>query len=252
MITGSESDEDTTGPMKDPTSAQDAPSRDAPVDDSESSEAKAAPTSSPAQNVTLVEGKAPAQAAKAASQKRADEGAAADKKRAALDSPFRESRLPKDYRNLFDSESDEAEEEGAITEHQEISNDLDAQQELYQAAQLQGAPEVASSAPLTPVYPNGYYPPDETPGSPMFLEHLGTLPSLNHWHTSRGAYEHALAQDEPLFVNDIEAARCVVLAPHRIPLKKITRLRKKPEDRGSPFAVWGYPCVQPENTTTQS
>ncbi|POM58078.1 Hypothetical protein PHPALM_37325 [Phytophthora palmivora] len=46
----------------------------------------------------------------------------------------------------------------------------------------------------------------------------------------------ALVQDEPLFVNDIEAAS----------------LRKKPEDRGGLFPVWGYPWVQPENTTTRS
>ncbi|POM77955.1 Hypothetical protein PHPALM_4584 [Phytophthora palmivora] len=61
-----------------------------------------------------------------------------------------------------------------------------------------------------------------------------------------------LVQDEPLFVNDIEAARCVLLAPHRIPLKKFTSLGKKPEDRGGLFPVWGYTWVQPENTTTQT
>ncbi|POM65000.1 LOW QUALITY PROTEIN: Hypothetical protein PHPALM_19385, partial [Phytophthora palmivora] len=59
-------------------------------------------------------------------------------------------------------------------------------------------------------------------------------------------------QDESLFVNDIEAARCVLLAPHRIPLNEFTSLRKKPEDRGGLFPVWGYSWVQPENTTTQS
>ncbi|KAB5587394.1 hypothetical protein CTheo_9170 [Ceratobasidium theobromae] len=85
----------------------------------------------------------------------------------------------------------------------------------------------------------------------MFLEHLKAPRGLNHGRTSRGAYERALVQDEPLFVNDIEAARCVLLAPHRIPLKEFTSLRKKPEDRGGLFPVWGYPWVQPENTTTQ-
>ncbi|POM61061.1 hypothetical protein PHPALM_29985 [Phytophthora palmivora] len=153
MITRSESGEDTTGSTKDPTPAQDAPSQDAPVDDSKSSEAEAASMSSPAKSLSLDEGKAQAQAAKAASQKRADEGAAAAKKRADPDYPF-------------------AEEEGAITEPQEISNDLDEQQERYQAAQLLGASEVASSAPPTPVYPRGYYPSDAGSGSPMFLERL--------------------------------------------------------------------------------
>ncbi|POM64900.1 Hypothetical protein PHPALM_19508, partial [Phytophthora palmivora] len=86
----------------------------------------------------------------------------------------------------------------------------------------------------------------------MFLEHLKAPRGLNHGRTSRGAYERALVQDEPLFVRDIEAARCVLLAPHRIPLKEFTSLRKKPEDRGGLSPVWGYPWVQPENTTTQT
>ncbi|POM78266.1 ATP-binding cassette (ABC) Superfamily [Phytophthora palmivora] len=86
----------------------------------------------------------------------------------------------------------------------------------------------------------------------MFLEHLKAPRGLNHGRTSRGAYERASVQDEPRFVNDIEAARCVLLAPHRIHLKEFTSLRKKPEDRGGLFPVWGYPWVQPENTTTQT
>ncbi|POM62736.1 hypothetical protein PHPALM_28075 [Phytophthora palmivora] len=88
-----------------------------------------------------------------------------------------------------------------------------------------------SSASPTPVYPRGYYPPDAGSGSPTFLEHLKAPRGLNHGRTSRGAYERASVQDEPPFVNDIEAARCVLLAPHRIPLKEFTSLRKKPEDR---------------------
>ncbi|POM75456.1 Hypothetical protein PHPALM_7441 [Phytophthora palmivora] len=73
----------------------------------------------------------------------------------------------------------------------------------------------------------------------MFLEHLKAPRGLNHGRTSRGAYERALVQGEPPFVNDIEAARCVLLAPHRIPLKEFTSLRKKPEDRGGLFPIWG-------------
>ncbi|POM77817.1 ATP-binding cassette (ABC) Superfamily [Phytophthora palmivora] len=212
-----------------------ASSRDAPVDDSESSEAKAALTGPLDKNLTLAEGKARAQAAKAASSKRADEGAGAAKKRAAPETPSHESSFSKDYHSLFDSSSDEAEEEGAVAEPQEISNNLDVQQERYQAAQLQGAP-----APPMAVYPHGYYPPDAGSGSPMFLEHVKAPRGLNLGRTSRGAYERALT------------ARCVLLAPHRIPLKEFTSLRKKPEDRGGLFPVWGYPYVQHENTTTQS
>ncbi|POM58600.1 Hypothetical protein PHPALM_36730 [Phytophthora palmivora] len=109
MITGSAPDEDTTGSTKDPTPAQDDPSQDATVDDSVSSVAKAAPTSLPAQNLTLDEGKTRAQAAKAAPSKRGDEGVSAAKKRAAPGSPTPEPPIAKGYRSLFDSETDEAE-----------------------------------------------------------------------------------------------------------------------------------------------
>ncbi|POM66442.1 ATP-binding cassette (ABC) Superfamily, partial [Phytophthora palmivora] len=169
IITGSESDEDSPGSAKDPPSSQDAPSQDT--------------QSSPAKNLTLTEGKARAQVAKAASATRADE---------APGSPTSEPSIAKGFKSLFDS-SDEDEEEGAVSEPREISNDLDEQQERYQAAQLQGTP-----VPPTP------------------------------------------------------AARCVLLAPHRIPLKEFTSLRKKPEGCGGLFLVWGYPRVQPENTTTQT
>ncbi|POM77287.1 LOW QUALITY PROTEIN: ATP-binding cassette (ABC) Superfamily [Phytophthora palmivora] len=86
----------------------------------------------------------------------------------------------------------------------------------------------------------------------MFPSLPKTPRGLNHGCTSRGAYERTSVQDEPLFVNDIEAARCVLLAPRRIPLKEFTSLRKKPEDRGGLFPVCGYPWVQHENTTTQT
>ncbi|POM63373.1 ATP-binding cassette (ABC) Superfamily [Phytophthora palmivora] len=120
MITGSESEEDTTGSTKDPTPAQDGPLQNAPVDDSISSEAKAAPASSPAKNLTLDEGKARAKAAKAAPQKRADEGAAAAKKRTAPGSSNSEPPIAKGYRSLFDSELNETAEEGAIIKPQDL------------------------------------------------------------------------------------------------------------------------------------
>ncbi|POM63468.1 Hypothetical protein PHPALM_21122 [Phytophthora palmivora] len=110
MITGLESDGDSPGSTKDPTSSHDAPSQDAPAADAKLSEAKAASTSLPAKNLTLTEGKARGQAAKAASSKRADEGAAA-KKREAPGSPPSEPSIAKGFQSLFDS-SDEDEEEG--------------------------------------------------------------------------------------------------------------------------------------------
>ncbi|POM58940.1 Hypothetical protein PHPALM_36345 [Phytophthora palmivora] len=143
---------------------------------------------------------------------------------------------------LFDSESDKAEQEGVITDPEEISNDLEEQQERCQAAQLQGASEVTK--PYSLVYPRS--------GSPTFLENLRAPRSRNHGRASRGVYVRFLVRNEPLFVEDIEAARCVQLAPHRIPLKEFTSLRKKPEDRSGLSPVWEYAWVQPENTPTQS
>ncbi|POM79904.1 LOW QUALITY PROTEIN: ATP-binding cassette (ABC) Superfamily, partial [Phytophthora palmivora] len=98
---------------------------------------------------------------------------------------------------------------------------------------LQGA-----SAPPTPVYLRGYYPLDASSGSSISQEHLKAPRGLNHGRTSRGIYARALVQVEPLFVNDIEAARYVLLAPHRIHLKEFTSLRKKPEDRSGLFPMW--------------
>ncbi|POM68896.1 LOW QUALITY PROTEIN: ATP-binding cassette (ABC) Superfamily [Phytophthora palmivora] len=217
MITGSESDEDSTGSTKDPTPAQDGSLQEVPVDDSVSFEAKVPPTSTPAQNLTF------------------DEGVSSLGNMGNMKRSHGRRLEPKLRKQLLKNGPTK------------ISNDLDEQQERYQAAQLQGTP-----APPTPVYPRGYYPPDAGSGSPMFLEHLKAPRGLNHGRTSRDAYERASVQDEPLFVNDIEAARCVLLAPHRISLKEFTSLRKKPEDRGGLFPIWGYPWIQPENTTTQS
>ncbi|POM78843.1 ATP-binding cassette (ABC) Superfamily [Phytophthora palmivora] len=191
MITGSESDEDTIGSTKDPTPAQDAPSQDAPVGDSESSEAKAASTSSPTKNLTLDEARSP-------------------------DSPSRESGPSKGYQSLFDPSSDEVKKRGPLVS-------------------LKRSPMISMSS-----------------RSAIKLFNCKALLRLPRRRTSRGAYERTLVQDEPLFINDIEAARCVLLAPHRIPLKEFTSLRKKPEDRGGLFHVWGYPWVQPENTTIQT
>uniref|UniRef100_H3H8N9 ATP-binding cassette (ABC) Superfamily n=1 Tax=Phytophthora ramorum TaxID=164328 RepID=H3H8N9_PHYRM len=99
-------------------------------------------------------------------------------------------------------------------------------------------------------HPRGYFPPDENTGSPLFLERLGAPRGFIGGPTSRGACERDLSQKVDLFTEDIEAARCVLLAPHRMPLKEFTTLRKKGESRGGLHPVWGYPWVQPENTYT--
>ncbi|POM58676.1 Hypothetical protein PHPALM_36650 [Phytophthora palmivora] len=106
------------------------------ADDAKSSEAKATRSSSPAKNLTLAEGKARVQAVNVASHKQTKEGAAG-KKRAAPGPPNLEPPIAKGYRSLFDSELEEVEEEeGAVTELQEISSNLDERQETYQANQL--------------------------------------------------------------------------------------------------------------------
>ncbi|POM60743.1 ATP-binding cassette (ABC) Superfamily [Phytophthora palmivora] len=110
----------------------------------------------------------------------------------------------------FDSEFENAEDEGAVTESQEISSNLD--ERCSTARRFRGNILCAFHASVS----SGYYPPYEETGSPMFLEKLSAPRGLNQGHTSRGAYECALVQNEPLFVDDIEAARCVLLAPHRV------------------------------------
>ncbi|ETL45593.1 hypothetical protein L916_04347, partial [Phytophthora nicotianae] len=82
-------------------------------------------------------------------------------------------------------------------------------------------------------------------------EEAGIVPSCpaKAW---AGAYERALVQKEPLFADDVEAARCVLLAQHQILLKDFTACRKKPENRGCLYPVWGYPWVLPENCPSLS
>ncbi|GMF44016.1 unnamed protein product [Phytophthora fragariaefolia] len=108
----------------------------------------------------------------------------------------------------------------------------------HHAAQLQSSNLPSAQAPV-PVqstqtaggkaYPRGYYPPDEGTGAASFLEKLQDPRGLVGGYTSRGAFEREFVMNEPLFQENIEAARCVLLAPHRIPLKEFTSLRKKPE-----------------------
>ncbi|POM63966.1 Hypothetical protein PHPALM_20571 [Phytophthora palmivora] len=153
---------------------------------------------------------------------------------------------------LFDSEPEETDDEGAVTKPQESFNDPNGRQGCYRAAQLQGVSEVTSLRLPHQHIPRGHYPPNKGAGSLMFLEKLRVPRGLNHCHIFRDDYERVLVQNVPLFVEDIEAARCVLLAPHPIPLKEFTSLRKKSEDRGGLIPVWWYPWVQPENTTTRS
>ncbi|POM72752.1 ATP-binding cassette (ABC) Superfamily [Phytophthora palmivora] len=71
---------------------------------------------------------------------------------------------------------------------------------------------------------------------------------LTGGHTSMGAYERHLIKDVHLFLENIDAARCVLLAPPKIPFKEFTRLRKKSETKGDLHPVWGFPWMQLEHT----
>ncbi|KAG3241911.1 hypothetical protein PI124_g13227 [Phytophthora idaei] len=194
-------------------------------------------TSSCPQDLSFSEGRERAQAAKAAVEQSKH-----TKKRNA-------SRLPRSealetqfdpYNNLFGSNSEE--EEGAVNEPQEISNDLDRQQEDFQAAQrVRERPTTGSHSPGhdgSPareggaLHPRGYWPPEPSSCAELYLEQLVAPRGLIGGHTSKGAYERTLVQRNPLFTENIEGARCVLLTPHRIPLKEFTTRRKKPENRG--------------------
>ncbi|KAG2806282.1 hypothetical protein PC112_g17915 [Phytophthora cactorum] len=205
-------------------------------------------------NLSFPEGRERAQAAKAAAEQSKH-----TKKRHGSRSPRREALETEidPYKNLFGSDSEEEEEEGAVNEPQEISNDLDQQQEDFQAAQrVRGRPTTGSHSPGhdgSPArkggapHPRGYWPPEPRSGAELYLEQLDAFRELIGGHTSKGAYKRTLVQRNPLFTKNIETARCVLIAPHRIPLKEFTTRRKKPENRVGLHPVWGYPCVCPEN-----
>ncbi|KAG3114546.1 hypothetical protein PI125_g6331 [Phytophthora idaei] len=97
-------------------------------------------------NLSFSEGRERAQAAKAAAEQSKH-----TKKRNASRLPRREALETEvdPYKNLFGSDSEEEEEEeGAVNEPQEISNDLDQQQEDFQAAQrVRGRPTTGSHSP---------------------------------------------------------------------------------------------------------
>ncbi|KAE9194420.1 hypothetical protein PF002_g23609 [Phytophthora fragariae] len=101
-------------------------------------------------------------------------------------------------------------------------------------------------------YPQGYSPPEPGTGAPALLEKLTAPRGLISGYTSRGSYERALVEKEPLFLGDIEVARCVLLAPHKLTLKEFTTLRKKPEDKGGLQPMWGFRWVKPNENMTWS
>ncbi|EGZ30376.1 hypothetical protein PHYSODRAFT_323774 [Phytophthora sojae] len=201
-------------------------------------------------HLTLAQGHERAQASKAAAHAKAAEAKA--KKRSASRSPRGSSS-----KLFIDSESED--EEGAVHEPKELSNNLDEQQQQYHAAssgayarQPTARTAIESSLGGDATYPQGYFPPEPGTGAPALLEKLSAPRGLIRGYTSRGSYERALVEKEPLFLGDVEVARCVLLAPHKFTLKEFTTLRKKPEDKGGLHPVWGFHWVKPNDNMTWS
>ncbi|EGZ22759.1 hypothetical protein PHYSODRAFT_330509 [Phytophthora sojae] len=183
-------------------------------------------------HLTLAQGRDRAQASKTAAAAKAAEAKA--KKRSASRSPCGSSSW------LFDDSGSE-DEEGAVHEPTELSNNLDEQQQQYHAAssgayarQPTATTAIESSTGGDSTYPQGYFPPEPGTGAPALLEKLSAPRGLIGGYTSRGSYERALVEKEPLFLGDVEVARCVLLAPHKLTLKEFATLRKKPEDKVKP------------------
>ncbi|ETM43770.1 hypothetical protein L914_10876 [Phytophthora nicotianae] len=133
-------------------------------------------------------------------------------------------------------ETSDEEEESAFDEPREITNDLDRQQELFQAArQKPGGSEATRVGQGASIKQRGYWPPEVSFGADLFLAELKAPRGLIGDHTSKGACEGALVQKEPLFTDNVEADRCVLLAQHQILLKDFTTCRKKPENRGGVY-----------------
>ncbi|KAG3111423.1 hypothetical protein PI125_g9138 [Phytophthora idaei] len=201
-------------------------------------------------NLSFSEGRERAQAAKAAAEQIKH-----TKKRNASRSPRREALETEvdPYKNLFASDSDEEEEEGAVNEPQEISNDLDRQQQVLQAAhRVRGRPTTGSHPPGhdgSPAReggaldPRGYWPPEPSSGAELYLEQLVAPRGLIGEHTSKGAYERTLVQRNRLFTENIEATRCVLLAPNAS--KGIHDSAQKVREPGWPPSRLGLPLGLP-------
>ncbi|KAK1946304.1 hypothetical protein P3T76_001857 [Phytophthora citrophthora] len=126
------------------------------------------------------------------------------KKRHASQSPCEDQTRRTELEEIFGPDDVDDEEEGLIREPQEITNDLDEQQELFEAAQqlMRTAPTVAGGSHQhdeDSAHQRGYYPPDQGSGAAAYLELLQDPRPLIGGHTSKGAYEWALVQQNLSF-----------------------------------------------------
>ncbi|POM68758.1 ATP-binding cassette (ABC) Superfamily [Phytophthora palmivora] len=142
--------------------------------------------------------------------------------------------------HISDQDLDEAYNEEPL----EIANNIDELQEELLAARLSIVSVLTLSVGFLPMLHD--IPPMRAMALCYSLSNSWAHVHLAGGHTSMGAYERHLIKGVSLFIENIEAARCVLLAPHQIPLKEFTRLRKKSDLH----PVWGFPSVQPENTSS--
>ncbi|POM66338.1 Hypothetical protein PHPALM_17818 [Phytophthora palmivora] len=162
-----------------------------------------------------------------------DRGAAM--KRVDPSSPLNESSVHKGCRNLFGDPKSEEEEEGGLYPNTEGSLAVSMSGKSFIKLLSHKASEVTFSVLSITVYPRRYYPPDEEllvssttvayPVAPM---------SVN-------------CSERTAFVDDIEGVNTTPNSSQGF--------LKFPEETRKPWwasPVWGYPGVQPENTTTQS
>ncbi|ETN14985.1 hypothetical protein PPTG_22046 [Phytophthora nicotianae INRA-310] len=120
----------------------------------------------PPMNLLLAEGLERAQAAKAAATETQH-----SKKRMTSRSPLREEKETDPYYTMFDSSNEE--EEGAIDEPREMTNDLNRQQEFFQSARQEpGGSEATHVGQGASINPRGYWPPEESFGADLFLAEL--------------------------------------------------------------------------------
>ncbi|ETK95439.1 hypothetical protein L915_01630, partial [Phytophthora nicotianae] len=94
---------------------------------------------------------------------------------------------------MFDALDEE--EEGTIDGPRQITNALDRQQELFQAARRNpGGSEATPVGQGPSINPRGYWPPEESFGAELFLAELKAPRGLIECPTSKDAYERALGQ----------------------------------------------------------
>ncbi|EGZ10480.1 hypothetical protein PHYSODRAFT_261739 [Phytophthora sojae] len=154
-------------------------------------------------HLALAQGRERAQASKAAAAAKTAEAKA--KKRSASRSPRGSSS-----KLFIDSESED--EEGAVHEPKELSNNLDEQQQQYHAAssgayarQPTATTAIESSSGGDATYPQGYFPPEPGTGAPALLEKLSAPRGLIGGYTSRGSYERALVEKSHSFLATLKS-----------------------------------------------